>query len=241
MEFLRLIAAFVLFLASLVGAQTAIDPSGRWEGAVQIPNMELKIEIDLTKTPGGDLAGTFGQPAQDVKGLPLSMVSVDGRSVRFVEKAGPQAATFEGTLADDGQSIAGTVTQGSHTIPFALARRGEARVARVPTSAAIGKELEGTWNGTLDVNGVPMRLVVKMANQPDGTAAGTVVSVDGSGVEIPIAMTQKASRLTIDVPQVGASFSGELNTARTELTGTWTQQSLSLPLTLRHATTLGKE
>ena len=78
-----------------------------------------------------------------------------------------------------------------------------------------------------------MRIVLKMANQPDGTATGTVVSADGSGVEIPIAMTQKAASLTIDVDSVGASFVGALNGAGTELAGTWTQGQASLPLTFR--------
>jgi hypothetical protein len=235
MELLRLFAALVLFLASLVRAQTAIDPSGHWEGAIQIPNMEMKIEIDLTKNGKGELTGTFSQPAQGVKGLPLSTVGVEGRSVRFVFKGGDAPATFEGALSDDGQSIAGEVNQGTYTLPFKLARTGDARIARAPKSAPIGKELEGTWNGTLEVEGKQMRLVVKMANQPDGTASGTIVSQDGSGVEIPIAMTQKGSNLTIDVTQVGASYVGILNEAGTELVGTYTQGPVAAPLTFKRA------
>ena len=80
-----------------------------------------------------------------------------------------------------------------------------------------------------------MRLVLKMANQPDGTATGTIVSLDGSGVEIPIAMTQKASSLTVDVASVGATFAGVLNTAGTELAGTWTQGPSAFALTLKRA------
>ena len=116
-----------------------------------------------------------------------------------------------------------------------LSRTGDARIVPAPKSAPIAKELEGTWNGTLDVNGVQMRLVVKMANQPDGTAAGTVVSPDGSGVEIPIGMTQKGSSLTIEVPSIGASYVGVLNPAGMELAGTWTQQGTAFPLTLKLA------
>lgn len=234
MEFLRLLAAFVLFLASFVRAQTAVDPSGHWEGAIQIPNMEMKIEIDLTTNDKGELAGTFGQSAQGVKGLPLSTVGIDGRSVRFVFKGTEGPATFEGVLSADGQSIAGEVTQGTYTVPFKLARTGDARIARPPKSASIGKELEGTWTGTVEADGRQMRLVVKMANQPDGTASGTIMSPDGSGVEIPIAMTQKGSTLTIDVTQVGSSYVGVLNDAGTELVGTYTQGPVSGPLTLKH-------
>jgi len=231
---LLVLAAPLLFPAATLLAQTAVDPSGHWEGTIQAqPNMEVKVEIDLARNGKGELAGTFGQPAQGVKGLPLSTVAVEKGVVRFVVKGGPDAATFEGALSADGKSLSGNVSQAGYSLPFTLARTGDARIAPVPTSAAIGKELEGTWNGALDVNGVQMRLIVKMANQPDGTATGTIVSPDGSGVEVPIAMTQNASNLTIDVASIGASYVGVLNATGTELAGTWTQQSSTLPLTLR--------
>ena len=220
---------------SLAQAQGAPDPSGHWEGTLKVPQMELKVEIDLARDSRGVVAGTFSQPAQGVKGLPLSSVTVEASAVRFVVKGGPEPATFDGALSADGTSISGTVTQGGFTIPMNLSRTGEARIAPAPRSAPIAKELEGTWNGTLEVNGVPMRLVVRMINQPDGTAAGTVVSPDGSGVEIPIGMAQKGSSLTIEVPSVGASYVGVLNAAGVELAGTWTQQGGAFPLTLKLA------
>ena len=227
-----LLATLFLSRASLL-AQPAADPSGHWEGTIQAPNMAVSIEIDLARNGQGDFVGTFGQPAQGVKGLPLSTVAVEAQKIRFVVKGGPEAATFDGTVSADGRSISGSVTQGGFAIPMDLARTGDARIAPPPKSAPIGKELEGTWSGTLDVNGQQMRLVVKMANQPDGTAAGTVVSPDGSGVDIPITMAQKASSVTIEVPSVGASFVAVLNAERTELTGTWTQGPSALPLTLK--------
>jgi hypothetical protein len=228
-----LLSAFLVTSVSLRAQQPA-DPSGHWEGMVQTPNTVLKVEIDLTKSSDGKFSGTFGQPAQAVKGLPLSSVAVENRSVRLVVKGGPEPAMFDGLLAADGHTIAGTVLQGGVSMPLNLTRTGEASIAPTPKSAAIGKEFEGTWNGTLDVNGQQMRLIVKMANQSDGSAVGTIVSPDGSGVEIPIAMTQKGSTLAIDVPIIGGAYSGTLNSAG-ELVGTWSQARMTLPLTLRLA------
>jgi len=228
------LAALLLLPPPTLLAQ-AVDPSGHWEGTVQIPNMELRIEIDLAKNGKGELAGTFGQPAQGVKGLPFSTVAVEGRTLRMLLKAGPQASTFVGVLSPDGKSISGDASQGSESVRFSLTRTGDAKIAPPPKNAPIGKELEGTWNGALDVEGRQMRLTLKMANQPDGTATGTIVSLDGSGVEIPIAMTQKGSNLTVDVTSVGASYAGVLNAAGTELAGTWTQRGATLPLTFRRA------
>ena len=233
------IAALLLVPTSL-RAQSAVDPSGHWEGAIQVSGMEVTIEIDLARNGRGELAGTFGQPAQGVKGLPLSTVAVEGRSVRFVVKGGPEPATFDGTLSADGKSLSGNAAQGGSSFPFTLARTGDARIAPAPKNPPIGKELEGTWNGALDLGERQMRLVLKMSNQPDGTATGTVVSADGSGVEIPIAMTQKASNVTVEVPSVGASFVGVLNAAGTELAGTWTQGPAAMPLTLRRAAATDK-
>jgi hypothetical protein len=231
---LILVAALLLVPARTLLAQTA-DPSGHWEGMLQPPNMQVKVEIDLAKNGTGEFAGTFGQPAQGVKGLPLSTVAVESRSVRFVVKGGPQAATFQGTLSADGTSISGDVAQAGYSIPFTLTRTGDAKIAPAPKNALIGKELEGTWDGTLDVNGSQMRLVLNMANQPDGTATGTIVSPDGIGVALPIGITQNAASVTIDVASVGASYVGVLNAAGTAFTGTWTQGPSSLPLTLRRA------
>jgi hypothetical protein len=230
-----LLGVLLLTPGSLAQAQGPADPSGHWEGTLKVPQMELKVEIDLARDSRGVFAGTFSQPAQGVKGLPLSSVTVEASAVRFVVKGGPEPATFDGALSADATSISGTVTQSGFTIPMNLSRTGDARITPAPRSAPIAKELEGTWNGTLDVDGAPMRLVVKMANLPDGTAAGTVVSPDGSGVEIPIGMTQKGSSVTIEVPSVSASYVGTLNPAGTELAGTWTQGPAAFPLTLRVA------
>jgi hypothetical protein len=230
-----LLGVVLLTPGSLAHAQGAADPSGHWEGTLKVPQMELKVEIDLARDSRGVVAGTFSQPAQGVKGLPLSSVTVEASAVRFVVKGGTEPATFDGVLSADGTSISGTVTQSGFTIPMNLSRTGDARIVPAPKSAPIAKELEGTWNGTLEINGVPMRLVVRMANRPDGTAAGTVVSPDGSGVEIPIGMVQKGSSLTIEVPSVGASYVGVLNAAGMELDGTWTQQGAAFPLTLKLA------
>jgi hypothetical protein len=228
-----IVASLLLAPASSLHAQPAADPSGHWEGTLKVPNMELKVEIDLAKNSNGEMAGTFSQPAQGVKGLPLSTVAVEGRAVKFVVKGGPEPATFDGTLSEDATSITGRVSQAGQGMPFTLTRTGDARITAAPKNAAIGKELEGTWNGAVDLNGTPMRIVLKMANQADGTSAGTVMSPDGSGMEIPIAITQKAQSVNLEVPSVSASFTGSLNTAGTELAGTWTQQGVSLPLTLK--------
>lgn len=230
-----LVPSLLLAAATSLPAQTGVDPSGHWEGTIHAPNMDVVIGIDLATNTKGQLTGTFAQPSEGIKGLPLSEVTVKGRSIRLLLKPGSGGGTFDGTVSANGKSIAGDfiMAEGGYTVPFTLTRTGEASIAPAPKSPPIAKELEGRWNGTLDAGGRQMRVVVKMANQPDGTAMGTILSVDGTGVEIPIAIAQKGSEVSLDAATVGASYAGVLNAAATEIAGTWTQRGAALPLTLR--------
>jgi hypothetical protein len=239
---LFLAASLLCLPAPALFAQAAVDPTGHWSGAIHVPpfngagSREVAIDIDLMKNAGGAVIGTFGQPDQNIKGLPLSKVALDGRTVSFELKATAGGGLFRGNLADATSMTGEFVTsEGGYSIPFDLERIGDARIAPAPTSAPIGKELEGTWNGSVDVNGKRERLVLKMANRGDGTATGTILDLDGSAVEIPIAMTQKASTLTLEVAAVGASYVAVL-TSQNELIGTWRQGPVTLPLTFTRGT-----
>jgi hypothetical protein len=222
----------VLLCASFAFAQAPVSPTGHWEGVVQIPEHPMVIAVDLSTSVSGSLVGTFAQPEQGVKALPLTTVAVQGRTVRFVVKGNDDGSTFAGVVGEDGKMMTGEVTAGEYVIPFTLTRVGDARVAAVPISPAVGKELEGTWHGTIAADGRQMQVEVRLKNQPDGTSRGEIASPTGTGIAIPIAIVQFGKHVTIEIDAVGASFSGELNAAGTEVRGTWNQSTASLPLTL---------
>jgi hypothetical protein len=231
---LLLTAAILLSPAPSLLAQTAVEPSAHWEGAIQAPNMEVKVEIDLAKNSAGKHMGTFSN--QSLKGFPLADVSVDGRSIRLLLKAGSGGGTFDGTLSVDGKWLSGDfiTAEGGFSVPFSLTRNGDARIAPPARSAPIRKELEGRWNGTLEMAGRKQPLVLTMSNQPDGTAIGTIVSVD-EGLEIPIGIRQEASSLILDLKAAGGTYNGTLSQEGTELIGTYREGALVAPLTFRLA------
>jgi hypothetical protein len=237
-----LTASLFALPASSLLAQTMADPSGHWAGAIHVPPFngaparEIAIEVDLAKKPDGALAGTFAQPAEGVKGLPLSSVAVNGKAVTFELKATAGGGLFHGTLAD-GAKMSGefTTAQGGFNIPFDLARTGDAVIAPAPKGGPIGKELEGTWNGTIEAGGKQERLVLILASQPDGTSTGTIRDLDGSNVDIPVAVTQKGSNVTVDIAVTGASYAAVLSPSG-ELAGTWSQSAITLPLTFKRVT-----
>jgi hypothetical protein len=229
-------------LLSTISAQPASDPSGHWEGSIQSPLGELAFEIDLAKHGAGEFVGALNQPSEHITGLPLTNIAFDGQSLRFQIKGGHGERAFKGTISADAKSISGDYSQGGYKIPFSITRTGDARFEAPVQNAPISKELEGTWNGTLDANGKQLRAVLTLSNQPDGTASGNIITVD-DGLEIPIAtITRHASTVTLDLKVVGASFSGALNPDATELAGTYTQGSIVLPVTFRRSTaTEGKK
>jgi len=230
-----LAAALALQPAALLAIQTRPEVPGHWEGSVQLPSDdELKFAIDVVRSSNGLLSGIFSQgESGSTRRLPISTVTADGAKVRFVLKSGDDPATFDGEVSEDGKSLSGTVVQGPHSLPFSLKRTGDAKVVAVPKSAPIPKELEGTWNASISAGGKTERIVLQMANQADGTAAGTIVDLDGSGVEIPIAMILSGSTLTVDAPTVGVRYVATLNGTKTELAGEWSQSGIVIDALFR--------
>ena len=115
---------------------------------------------------------------------------------------------------------------------FAVVRTGDARIEPPPKSTPITKDLEGSWEGSLDVNGTTLRLLLKLSNRPEGGATGTLASLDQGGAEAPVAaVVQTGSHLKVLIPVIVGTFEGDLKDG--QLTGTWTQGPGTLPLVLK--------
>jgi hypothetical protein len=227
----RMLVALLIMPSGVAFSQAPPGPSGHWEGAIQIPGQELKIEVDLSGA-GEKWEGTITIPAQGMKGLPLSSIAVADKSVRFMIGGIPGEPQFNGTLSNDAKPLSGDFKQGGGTVTFSIARTGEAKVERPPKSTPITKDVEGSWEGALEIQGKTLRLIFKLSNQPDGVATGTIVSVDQGGVEIPIAaVVQTGAHLRLVVPAVIGNYEGDLNDG--QFTGTWTQGPNSWPLVLK--------
>jgi uncharacterized protein len=214
-------------------AQTGSGPSGHWEGTIDVPNQPINVIVDLAGKAGEAWQGAVSIPSQNVRGFPLSSITVDGSAVSFLMKGIPGEPTFKGTTSADGKTITGEYSQAGTMLPFTLAWKGEAKLEPAVKSAAIGKEFEGTWKGPLQVGSTTLNLIVTLSNA-DGSAHGTLVSVDQGGVEISIApIVQTGSHLKLVVSPIGGTFEGDLKDE--QLTGTWTQGSAALPLVLSRA------
>ena len=213
-----------------VARQSTPAPSGHWVGTLEA-GVSLGVEVDLAQQGASIWRGTFSVPAQGQKGVPLSDITVKNTSVEFAIKGGMGDPRFKGELSADGKTITGTFSQGGGLVPLTLTWKGEPQFEAPIKNAAVSKTVLGTWEGTLDVKGTMLRLVLTLANGPDG-ATGRLVSVDQNNFEIPVSrITEEGSRLKLVITMVSGGFEGDVK--GDEIAGTWTQGPLSLPLVFK--------
>jgi hypothetical protein len=108
--------------------------------------------------------------------------------------------------------------------------------------------LAGDWQGSLDANGTPMRIVWHVTAGADGAITSTFDNVDQSAFGIKVKTTEvKGSDVTAtvdDVVQINGEevnvkgiYAGKLNADQSEVEGTWTQtdpEQPAMPLTLKY-------
>ncbi|MDR1989911.1 MAG: alpha/beta fold hydrolase [Acidobacteriaceae bacterium] len=95
------------------------------------------------------------------------------------------------------------------------------------------QSLAGEWHGTLVTPTVRLRIVMRLVQRPTGEFDGTVVSPDESPATIPLSsVVIEESRIRFSVPQIGAAFDGAIDSTRTTIDGTLTQQGVPMSLTL---------
>jgi hypothetical protein len=228
---LMLLLVSLLFPSAAAWAQSVHDASGHWTTTLSLPIGEMTIEIDLATDSGGQPIGQFSQPRQQLTGLALSNVAVDGPSVRF-DLPGAIEASFSGRVDADGASMTGELSSLQGVLPVTFTRSGDAHIVTPPISGPITQALEGTWRGILATPTRQLHVVMVLTNRADGTSIGSFTSLDEGRITIPLAIVQHAADVRLDSPVTHASFVATLNAAGTEIAGTYSQQGVSLPLTL---------
>jgi CubicO group peptidase (beta-lactamase class C family) len=162
---LLIVLAFLSLPVSTVAAPSealAEEPSiaGHWVGEVEIPGTKLGFDIDFSLKPDGNWSGDISIPAQNAKDLPLGNITAKGKQVSFEISGVPGAPTFKGALSDDGQKVAGQLTQGGEAFPFAMSRsaglKAQAKQALAAFDEIVNKGLQG-----LNVPGIAVAIVVE--------------------------------------------------------------------------------
>jgi len=154
---------FALLAGSLpptsLPAQQARPFAGHWTGGLTVQGQELGFDVDLVQGAAG-WSGDISIPAQGAKDLPLGGIAVAGDSITFAIANIPGNPTLRGTISADGETIAGTMTQGGQSFPFIL-RTGAAAAAAAAQGPRSGLELLRTRYTKIETM-IPMRDGVKL-------------------------------------------------------------------------------
>ncbi len=223
--------AAVVLSASPAAAQTG--PAGHWEGTITVEGgRQVVLSLDLSMNQKSEWIASMGVPSANATGLVVQDIVVNGGSVKFtgVEL---MMAKFELMLGPDGK-MKGTIANRQMSNRIEFTRTGDAKVELIPPSPAVSKDLEGDWEGMLEVPGHPMRIALHFRNQPDGTVAATFANLDMDAGSVPLNdVRQAGQKVEFGVKVAHASFEGTLSKDGTELAGKFTHEGDSTPLTLR--------
>ena len=95
--------------------------------------------------------------------------------------------------------------------------------------------IEGNWEGTLDVGAAKLRLVLKVAKAADGSLTAKADSPDQGAADLPVdVVTFKDGALHFEMKRLMASYDGTASKEGSqEIAGTFKQGGASFPLTLK--------
>jgi hypothetical protein len=109
-------------------------------------------------------------------------------------------------------------------------------IAASVASALLAQDITGDWQGTLQIPGQTLRLVMNITKADTGLKA-VMHSID-QGATIPVnSVTLQGSTLKMTMNMITGAYEGTLNADGNSITGTWTQGGgKPLPLNLDRAT-----
>jgi pimeloyl-ACP methyl ester carboxylesterase len=93
---------------------------GLWEGVLKVGPTELRLGFEIAAKPAGALTATMNSVDQGAKDIPVGTITFADRKL-VLELLGVKAS-YEGLLADDGNSIKGDWQQSGLTLPLELKR-----------------------------------------------------------------------------------------------------------------------
>ena len=109
-------------------------------------------------------------------------------------------------------------------------------LATGPWHELAAQSIPGRWEGTLSHGGGKLRIVFNI-NEQNGNLQATLDSPDQGARGLKVdSIRQKEDSLFLYLPQLGASFKGELQKEPEQLNGNWQQGGLKIPISMEKTT-----
>ena len=200
---------------------------GHWSGSLQAGEAVLHLVLHASKAEDGSFKATIDSLDQGVYGIEVTSFTQKDSTLHF--NVASVGASYEGRFAADHGSIAGDWTQGSASLPLVFHRQPAGAGAKKPSDAIASAE--GMWQGALEGNGMRLRLQLHVLHDDQKQLVAALDSPDQGVSGLPaIRVSQKEAGFHFEIPVVSGVYDGTLNTAKTAITGTWTQDNVEQKL-----------
>lgn len=159
-------------LAFAGGSLFAQNLTGTWQGALQVPQApggQLRIVMKVSTTDADTLKAVMYSIDQGGQPINANAVTLQGSAVKI--SVVPIGGTFEGKLSGDGNTIAGTWTQGP-PLPLTLTRATPQTAWTIPEPPPPPKLMPADANPSFEVATIKL-------SQPNSPGKG--IGVDRSG------------------------------------------------------------
>jgi hypothetical protein len=191
--------------------------------------------LKIAKSADGSYTATIDSPDQGAKDIPVTSILYNDPALQL-ELEGI-AAAYRGSLNKAATEISGLWEQGGKSLPLAFRRTRAVATSATPTEQSFAfikgskPDIRGYWKGELEVQGMTLRLALKIARAADGTYSGTMDSLDQGVRDLPITtLAFKSSTVKLEWKLLNASFEGTMNKDATQMSGNWTQGGRTFPL-----------
>ncbi len=219
-----IVIAIALCLAAQRGQlwgqdQAPAAESEIWEGTLDLGPAKLRLEFHLDRDSAGKWTGKMVSIDQGNGVVPLDEVTRKDRKVEWtIDRL---EFSYQGTLADDNDSIQGTMTQFGRQYRLEL-QRGK----------SLGEltHIE-TWQGTMTAGPQTFEFQLRLLQAADGTRVGRLDSLSEHLADLSLRLYVDGDDFRFELPVTQAKYSGKLNAAKEKIEGEWLQSGQPFPLT----------
>jgi fermentation-respiration switch protein FrsA (DUF1100 family) len=204
------------------------DIDGTWAGTLDTGMAKLRVVFHIVNTEDG-LVVTMDSPDQNAKGIPTSSVTRSGNALKIEAKG--ISGVFEGTIAQDLNSIDGKWTQMRNTTPLLLKRVKDE--AGLEHKAVPPSDIDGAWLGAIETGTIKLRIVFHLLNTDEGLTATMDSPDQGLKGMTTSAVKRDGPSLKIEAASIGGVFEGTIATDLASIDGKWTQGGATMPLLLK--------
>jgi hypothetical protein len=211
-------------------AWAASPAAGDWIGTLKAGPAELRVVLHV-KEAEGKLSATLDSLDQGAKAIPIDSITFGDNKLAFSSAA--ISGQYEGSYDAAKQTFAGTWTQNGNSLPLSFEHYVEKPKPAHTGPAAKPSDIDGTWEGKIDVGGQTLRVVFHIKTDEDGNLTATTDSPDQNGYGIPVTTVKRDGKsLKMEIKGIGAEYEGTINDAKNKIDGTLRQGGGELPLVL---------